>query len=123
EFAATRTELQERIRRQRQWAVQGVAKAKRTPRDHDKAQQGFFTNRTEKQAAKVRQSEKALTRLDAVEKPWEPWDLRLSIGAAPRSGAVVVRLEGAVVRRGAFTLGPVDVEVSWADRVAILGPN
>ena len=36
--------------------------------------------------SKVRQSEKALARLDAVDKPWEPWDLRLEIAAAPTVG-------------------------------------
>ena len=123
EFATTRSALESRVRQQRQWAVQGVAKQKRAPKDNDKAQRGFFTNRTEKQASKVRQSEKALSRLSVVDKPWEPWELRLSIGNAPRSGAVVARLTGAVVRRGAFTLGPVDVEIGWAERVAVLGPN
>jgi ATPase subunit of ABC transporter with duplicated ATPase domains len=28
-----------------------------------------------------------------------------------------------VVRRGPFTLGPVDLQIDWADRVAITGPN
>jgi ATPase subunit of ABC transporter with duplicated ATPase domains len=32
-------------------------------------------------------------------------------------------LEGAIVRRGSFQLGPVDLELAWADRVAITGPN
>ena len=36
---------------------------------------------------------------------------------------MVARLEGAVVERGSFRLGPVDVEVGWQDRVAVLGPN
>jgi zinc/manganese transport system ATP-binding protein len=27
------------------------------------------------------------------------------------------------VQRGEFTLGPIDVEIGWAERVAILGPN
>jgi len=58
-----------------------------------------------------------------VDKPWEPWDLRLEIAAAPRAGSVVARLDGAVVRRGDFVLGPVDVEIGWAERVAVLGPN
>ncbi|MBA2282689.1 MAG: ABC-F family ATP-binding cassette domain-containing protein, partial [Acidimicrobiia bacterium] len=122
-YASTRTELLGRIRRQRDWSTQGVTKAKKNPKDNDKAQRGFFTNKTEKQASKVRQSEKALSRLDVVDKPWEPWELRLSFEAAPRSGAVVARLDGAVVRRGSFTLGPVDLEIGWAERVAILGPN
>jgi ATPase subunit of ABC transporter with duplicated ATPase domains len=123
EYASTKDELTDRIRRQRQWAVQGVAKAKNDPKDNDKAQRGFKINRTEKQASKVRASEKALQRLDEVEEPREPWRLQYAIGTAARSGDVVARLSNAVVRRGSFTLGPVDLEVGWAERVAIVGPN
>jgi ATPase subunit of ABC transporter with duplicated ATPase domains len=123
DYATTRSSLEDRARRQRQWSQVGVSKSKRNPKDPDKSQRKFFENKTEKQASKVRQSEKALARLEVVDKPWERWELQLSIASAPRSGSVVARLDGAVVRRGAFTLGPVDVEVGWADRVAILGPN
>jgi ATPase subunit of ABC transporter with duplicated ATPase domains len=35
----------------------------------------------------------------------------------------VASLRGAMVRRGAFTLGPVDLQIDWADRVAITGAN
>src|SRR5204862_18808 len=80
-------------------------------------------NRTEKQAAKVRVTEKALERLDVIEKPWEGWNLQLQIATAARSGAVVARLTHAVVARGSFVLGPIDLEIGWAERVAILGPN
>ena len=34
-----------------------------------------------------------------------------------------MRLHGAVVERGTFTLGPVDLEIGWGERVAIVGPN
>ncbi len=78
---------------------------------------------SEKQAAKARATEKAIARLDAVEKPWEGWDLRFQLASAPRSGDVVARLRGAVVQRGSFTLGPVDLEIGWGERVAIVGPN
>ncbi len=122
-WVAERDRMRQRIRTQRSWSERGVKTAARKPRDHDKAQRGFFVNRTEKQAAKVRQSEKALVRLGTVEKPWEGWDLQLDLTPAARSGDVVARLEGAVVRRGRFQLGPVDLELSWADRVAITGPN
>ena len=47
----------------------------------------------------------------------------MEIAAAPRAGAVVATARGAVVRRGAFTLGPVDLQLDWADRVAVTGPN
>jgi ATPase subunit of ABC transporter with duplicated ATPase domains len=47
----------------------------------------------------------------------------MTIAAAPRSGDVVAVLSGAVVRRGDFVLGPVDLQVSYGDRIALVGPN
>jgi ATPase subunit of ABC transporter with duplicated ATPase domains len=47
----------------------------------------------------------------------------MEIAVAPRAGAVVATARGVVVRRGGFTLGPVDLQVDWADRVAVTGPN
>jgi ATPase subunit of ABC transporter with duplicated ATPase domains len=58
-----------------------------------------------------------------VEKPYEPWELRIPLSAGRRSGDVVLRLEQAVARRGGFTLGPLDLALGWADRLAIAGPN
>ncbi|HEX7526258.1 MAG TPA: ATP-binding cassette domain-containing protein, partial [Gaiellaceae bacterium] len=43
--------------------------------------------------------------------------------AATRSGDVVVRLGRAELVRGAFRLGPLDLEVRWGERIAITGPN
>jgi ATPase subunit of ABC transporter with duplicated ATPase domains len=64
-----------------------------------------------------------LDRLELVEEPRKEWELRMEINAAPRSGAVVATLREAVVRRGDFTLGPVSLQIDWADRVAVTGPN
>jgi ATPase subunit of ABC transporter with duplicated ATPase domains len=123
EYADTRERMQGRARAQRQWSAQGVRKAKAAPRDNDKVQRDFRVNASERNAAKVRISEKALERLEVVEKPWEGWDLRFDVVAAPRSGDVVARLDRAVVTRGDFVLGPVSLEVAWAERLAIVGPN
>jgi ATPase subunit of ABC transporter with duplicated ATPase domains len=60
---------------------------------------------------------------DRVEKPWQPWELRLDLAPAGRSGDQVVSLEGAVVERGEFRLGPLDFGVQWGERVSIAGPN
>ena len=122
-FVAERERLVERGRAQRQWSVQGVRKEKRAPRDNDKAQRNFRVNASERNAGKVRITDKALERLETVDKPWEGWELRFDVASAARSGDVVMRLEHAVVTRGAFRLGPVDVEVGWAERLAIVGPN
>jgi ATPase subunit of ABC transporter with duplicated ATPase domains len=72
---------------------------------------------------KVRQAGKRLERLDHVDKPWEPWRLQLSLGSGARAGDVVAELAGAVVERAGFRLGPVDLELRWGDRLAIVGPN
>jgi ATPase subunit of ABC transporter with duplicated ATPase domains len=58
-----------------------------------------------------------------VEKPFEPWELRLTLAPERRSGDVVARLEGAVVERGDFRLGPIDLELRWGDRLSLTGPN
>jgi ATPase subunit of ABC transporter with duplicated ATPase domains len=123
EFVDERERLKERARRQAAWMDAGVKKQKKRPDDNDKSLRNRRNDRTEKQAAKVRISERAIERLTPVDKPWEGWDLQLTIAAAPRSGDVVARLSGAVVERGSFRLGPLDLEIGWAERVAITGPN
>jgi ATPase subunit of ABC transporter with duplicated ATPase domains len=122
-YATTKESLEDRARRQRQWAANASYQARKQATDNDKAQRGFKVNRTEKQAAKVKQTERLLDRLGEVDEPREAWQLNLTIGTAPRSGDVVARLSNAVVERGSFRLGPVDLEVGWADRLAIVGPN
>ena len=122
-YSTTKEDLEDRARRQRQWAANASYQARKKQTDNDKAQRDFRINRTEKQAAKVKQTERLLERLGEVEEPREAWRLQLSIGSAPRSGDVVARLSQAVIERGTFRLGPIDIEVGWADRLAIVGPN
>ena len=122
-YESRRAELRRRAQRERQWATAGVAREKKRPRDNDKAQRDFRINRTERLASRARQTERALESLEEVEKPWAGWDLHFSISEAARSGDVVVRLEDAVVERGHFTLGPVTLDIGWADRIALVGPN
>lgn len=123
QWSGERDRLRARVREQRGWSVQGVNREKRHPRDPDKAQRDFRINKTEKQASKVRISEKALERLGTMDKPWEGWELQLDLSAADRSGDVVWRASGAVAERGDFRLGPVDLEVAWGERLAVTGPN
>ena len=115
--------LKARAQTQRTWMAQGVRNARRKSKDNDKIGRNKQVETSEKQAAKARQTERAIDRLAVVEEPRKEWDLRMTIAAAPRSGTVVASATGAVVRRGTFTLGPIDAQVRWADRVAITGPN
>jgi len=91
-FAETeerRRELESLLRERRGQARTGATLAKRTG--------GAYRRGTHALQTKVRQAERALERLERVEKPFEPWRLQLSLAPERRSGDVVVRLEGAVV--------------------------
>ena len=110
-----RRELESLLRERRGQARTGATLAKRTG--------GADRRGTHALRTKVRQAERALERLERVEKPFEPWRLQLSLAPHSRSGDVVVRLEGAVVERGAFRLGPLDHELRYGDRLAVTGAN
>jgi ATPase subunit of ABC transporter with duplicated ATPase domains len=123
-YATQRDRLVDRARRQRQWSETGVRKAKRSAGDDpDKIGRAKRAERSEKQAAKVRSTERAIERLDVVDKPWRRWQLQLRFGGGERSGDITVRLDGATMRRGTFVLGPLDLELAWGERVALVGPN
>jgi ATPase subunit of ABC transporter with duplicated ATPase domains len=124
EYDTSRKALAGRAQRQREWAQQGMARVKRSMNDEpDKNIRRFRKNQTEQLAAKAAQTQRAIERLDAVDKPREPWQLRLEVPHAGRSGDVVARLAGAVVERGEFQLGPVDLLIEYGDRIALVGRN
>ncbi|MBB6378527.1 ATPase subunit of ABC transporter with duplicated ATPase domains [Pseudonocardia eucalypti] len=126
EYSDTLHSLKARSRMQRNWASVGVRNARRKIADgseRDKFIRHHAGATAEKQAAKARQTDRMIERLEEVEEPRKEWQLRMSIAVAPRAGAVVAGLRGAVVRRGEFQLGPVDAQVDWADRIAITGAN
>jgi ATPase subunit of ABC transporter with duplicated ATPase domains len=123
EYAQTLAGLRERARVQRAWMEKGVRNALRKPKDNDKNVRHFQAETSEKQAAKAAQTDRLIERLEVVEEPRKEWQLRMQIAAAPRAGAVVAALRSAVVSRGEFTLGPVDLQIDWMDKVAIVGRN
>ncbi|HEX3779406.1 MAG TPA: ABC-F family ATP-binding cassette domain-containing protein [Pseudonocardiaceae bacterium] len=123
EYADNRSALLARAQMQHNWMDKGVRNARRKSTDNDKIGRKQRAEASEKQAAKAKQTQRMIERLDVVEEPRKEWDLRMEIAAAPRAGAVVATLRGALLRRGSFTLGPVDLQIDWADRVAITGAN
>jgi ATPase subunit of ABC transporter with duplicated ATPase domains len=56
-------------------------------------------------------------------KPFEPWELNLSLQAGERLGDHVLVLAGAVSPRGAFRLGPIDVDLAPGERLSVTGKN
>jgi len=104
---AERRRIEEQARRMAEWE-----------------RRGYGQGRKKKKSKDVKRTYGAkLARVETVEKPYEPWELHLALAPAARSGDVAVRLEHAIVERGEFRLGPLDLAVGWGDRVAIAGPN
>jgi ATPase subunit of ABC transporter with duplicated ATPase domains len=106
-YASERSRLAEQARRMRRWEDRGYGQGRKKKKTKD----------IKKAAAKK------LGQLERVEKPWTPWQLRLSLSPAQRGGDVVARLSGAVVERAGFRVGPVDLELRHGDRLAVLGRN
>ncbi|MBT0567988.1 ABC-F family ATP-binding cassette domain-containing protein [Williamsia sp. CHRR-6] len=123
EFADTKAGLEDRIRTQRNWLEHGVRNARRKATDNDKIGRKFRAESTEKQAAKARQTQRRIERLEVVAEPRKEWELQMQIASAPRSGSVVATLRDAVVHRDAFTLGPITTEIGAGDRILVTGPN
>ena len=123
QYSGRRSELEARARSQRAWMEKGVKNARRKAKDNDKIGRKFRSEDTEKQAAKARQSERLIERLEVIDEPRKEWQLQFSIAPAPRSGEIVTVARAASVSRGDFTLGPIDVQLNLRDRVAVTGPN
>ncbi|MFJ9758137.1 ABC-F family ATP-binding cassette domain-containing protein [Streptomyces sp. NPDC101149] len=124
EYADKKSALQARAQMQRSWMDKGVRNARRkSGNDNDKIGRKFRSEASEKQAAKARQTQRMIERLEVVDEPRKEWELRMEIAAAPRSGSVAATLRDAEVRRGDFTFGPVSLQLDWADRVAVTGAN
>ncbi|MYT77849.1 ATPase components of ABC transporters with duplicated ATPase domains [Streptomyces sp. MnatMP-M77] len=123
EYAEKKASLEARGHMQRSWMDKGVKNARRKATDGDKLGRNARSEASEKQAAKARQTQRMIERLDVVEEPRKEWELRMEIASAPRSGSVVATLREARVVRGGFSFGPASLQIDWADRVAITGAN
>ncbi|MGL5864993.1 MAG: ABC-F family ATP-binding cassette domain-containing protein [Dermatophilaceae bacterium] len=123
EFAGRKADLVARARTQREWSSQGVRNAMRKSPDNDKIRRRAQAESSEKQAQKVRQMESRIARLEEVEEPRKEWQLRFTVGAAPRASSVVATLDAATVTLGNFRFGPASLQVSAGDRIGITGPN
>ena len=107
DFSEERDRIREQARRMQQWEERGYGQGRKKKKTKD-VKKAF---------------EKRLAQLEPVEKPWQPWQLRLDLAPERRGGDVIAALDAAVVERGSFVLGPIDLLVRLRDRVAVIGSN
>ncbi|NQY55594.1 MAG: ABC-F family ATP-binding cassette domain-containing protein [Ilumatobacteraceae bacterium] len=124
-FVDQKRSLAVRAQREREWATRGMARVRRSD-EPDRNIRAFKIAQTEQLAGRAARTERAIDRLEEVDEPRDGWELRLTVPEAGRGSDVVASVDGLVVRRGGpedFTLGPIDLEINWGDRVALIGAN
>ncbi|MFZ1411244.1 MAG: ABC-F family ATP-binding cassette domain-containing protein, partial [Micropruina sp.] len=121
-YDAELSDLIEQARRKTEWAAHGRAKAAKLG-PHMQLEKKFREDRARKMDQRAARVRKSADRLDEVDQPRKEWELRFEINEAAPSADIVVTLENVVVRRGGFTLGPVNLQVTRGDRIAVSGPN
>ncbi len=121
-YAEQRDALVEQARRQREWARNGAARAKKSG-ESDKFIRHAAISGAQRMGAAAARVDRSLERLEVVDEPRTPWELRIRLDQARRSGERVLGLSEMVVTRGTFTLGPVSLDIRYGDRVVVVGPN
>ena len=126
ERRAAYTEYEQAVERRRR--VEALLARRRNEARGKGASLGRATGGMDRRAThaletKVRQAERLLERNDPPQKPFEPWQLRLSLSAGERPGELLVRLQRAVAGRGTFRLGPLDLDLVPGERLAVTGRN
>ena len=96
---------------------------RRRPKDNDKHGREWVRMRAQEQQGRARKLAGRAARIDVPDKPFEHEPLRLDLTAAERRRPWVVALEGAVLRRGSFALGPMDLALADGDRLLVTGRN
>ena len=102
-----RGRILEQARKMRQWEERGYGQGRKKKKTKDTA----------------KRFEKKLAQVEQVDKPWTAWRLQLALAPTRRAGDVVARLERAVIERGGFKLGPIDLDLRNGDRLVVLGRN
>jgi ATPase subunit of ABC transporter with duplicated ATPase domains len=120
---ARRAELTAAVRETRARAQASIHKAGRNERDNDKHTGEWVRSRAQGMQRRARVVNARLERIEVPDKPFEERPLRLELSAAQRRSAFVVALEAAVLRRGEWSLGPIDLSVAYGDRILLRGRN
>ncbi len=126
-YTGERTRIEQAAQRKREWADRGASRASKRPADNDRNRRRYEQASAESQVGAAKKMANRLSKLERTykeaDKPWQPWELRLSIADADRGSTEVAVLDQVFVKRGEFQLGPITEVIRAGDRVLIDGPN
>jgi ATPase subunit of ABC transporter with duplicated ATPase domains len=114
--------LEQSLREKKIWSADGENGPKKT--DNEKMARGNAKDWSGKTLGRsVKLAQEKLDSLEKVEKPKEAPVISYEIPMRERSGDIVFELTGAVKTLGTKKIGPIDLEISFGDKIAILGDN
>ena len=119
---AERARLQRRAHEIRREASRAAGAAKRSDEPDKFVRFGKIAG-AQSHAAGASKLERQLERIEVPDAPRARWSLQMDLAPATRGGDVVARLAAAVMQRGTFRLGPLNLEIARGDRIALIGPN
>jgi ATPase subunit of ABC transporter with duplicated ATPase domains len=117
-----RARLQRRAHEMRAESSAGAGRAKRDD-EPDKFIRAAKMQGAQGHAAGAAKIERRLERIDVPDAPRHRWTLRMNLAPGTRGSDLAASFSRAVIRRGAFGLGPFDLDIRRGDRVALVGPN
>jgi ATPase subunit of ABC transporter with duplicated ATPase domains len=120
---AERRRLREIEREVRRRAAASARRVGSAATDGDKHVREYVRARADGAASRARKIGERSERVEVPDAPWEPRPLRLQLSRGERRGSALLSLRGAVLRRGDWRLGPIDLAVAHGDRVHLSGPN
>lgn len=110
------------LQEKKQWSLQGEKGPKKV--DNDKMARGNAKDWSGKVLGKsVKIAQKKLDELEKIEKPREMPVITYEIPVRERSGDIVFHAEKMVKRFENRTIGPIDLDIQFGDRIVITGDN
>jgi ATPase subunit of ABC transporter with duplicated ATPase domains len=123
EAIARRGHLLEVEREVRRRAAASASRVQHRPRDGDKFAREWVVSRAEGAQRRARKIGARADRVEVPDAPWRPRTLRLPLGGGEGRGGAVIELAEVVLRRGNWSLGPLDMVIGQGDRVLLDGRN
>jgi ATPase subunit of ABC transporter with duplicated ATPase domains len=120
--SAERDRLMAQAREMKNQAAHGIAKIRKSG-EPSRAIVFAKTQRAQARGAKAVTMRARADRVEVVEKPREPWALAMNLAPEALGGELIASLNAAVLARGSFRLGPIDLDIHRGERIALLGPN
>ncbi len=92
-------------------------------RDGDKHEREWARSRADGMRQRAARLSSRREQVEVPDRPIDPPKLSLELTSAERRGGVAIALDGAVLERGSWRLGPLDLAIAYGDRLRLAGPN